>query len=142
MVVLARGLPVDHVLSRADDAVTACRTTGADAFGFLQEPDAHLEAEIGGSERADWANIDCIKRIIIFQALAGMRGQHGVTAAIDKSKHIVMRDLLAKPNAARADNAAFIIERNARPEHHVFRFLDFVFEKARFARAEIDAELL
>ena len=142
MVVLARGLPIDHVLSCADDSVAACRATGADAFGFLQEPDAHLEAKIGGSERADRANIDRVKRIIIFQILAGMRGQYGVTAAIDKSKHIVVRDFLAKTNAARAENAAFIIERNTRPEHHVFWFLHFVFEKTRFARAKIDAEFL
>ena len=142
MVVLARGLPIDYVLSRADDSVAACRTTGADAFGFLQEPDAHLKAEIGGSERADRANIDCVKRIIIFQVLAGMGGQHRVTATIDKSKHIVVRDFLAKTNAARAENAAFIIERNTRPEHHVFWFLHFVFEKTRFARAKIDAEFL
>jgi len=71
-----------------------------------------------------------------------MGGQHGVTAAIDKSKHIVVRDLLAKTNAARAENAAFIIERNTRAEDDVFRFLDFVFEKTRFAHAKIDAELL
>ncbi|KAF5408111.1 MAG: hypothetical protein Udaeo2_17070 [Candidatus Udaeobacter sp.] len=142
VIVLAWSLPVDHVLARADNTVAARRATGADAFRFLQEPDAHLEAKIGGSERADRANIDRVKRIIIFQALAGMRGQEGVTAAIDKSKHIVVRDLLAKTNAARTENAAFIIERNTRPERDVFRFLDFVFEKTRFTRAEIDAELL
>src|SRR5438128_9653932 len=142
MVVLARSLPIDHVLSCADDRVAACRATGADAFGFLQEPDTHLKAKIGGSERADRADIDCVKRIIIFQILSGMSGQHGVTAAIDKSKHVVVGDLLAKTNATRAENAAFIIERNTRPEYDVFRFLDFVFEKTRFAHSKIDAELL
>ena len=58
MIVLARRLPVDHVLSCTDDSVAACGATGADAFGLLQEPDAHLEAKIGGSQRADRANID------------------------------------------------------------------------------------
>src|SRR5436309_12493253 len=110
MVVLARGLPIDHVLSCADDSVAACRATGADAFGFLQEPDAHLETEIGGSERADRANIDCVKRIIIFQPPAGMCGQLGITAAFDKPEHVIARDLLTKTNAARTENAALIIQ--------------------------------
>src|SRR5262249_2947743 len=142
MVVIARGLPVDHVLARANDRVAARRATGADAFGFLQKPDAHLEAEIRGGERSDRANIDGVKRIIIFQALVGMRGQHRVTAAIDKTEHIIVRDLLAKTNAARTENAAFVIEAHTRTEHDVFRFLDLVFQKSRFARTEIDAELL
>ena|SRR5215469_13632825 len=127
MIVLARGLPVDHVLSRTDDGVAARRATGADAFGFLQEPDAHLETKVGGSERADRANIDRVKRIIIFQSLAGMRGQHGMTAAINEPEHVIVRDLLAKPNAARAENTAFVIECNTRPEQDIFRFLDLVF---------------
>jgi hypothetical protein len=71
-----------------------------------------------------------------------MRGQHRVTTAVHEPEHVVLRDLLTKTNAARTENAAFIIERHPRPEHDVFRFLDFVFEETRFARAEIDAELL
>src|SRR6266536_4076160 len=94
VVVLARGLPVDHVLSCADDRVASCRATGADAFGLLQEPDTHLEAKIGGSQRADRANSDRVKRVIILQSLAGICGQHRVTAAIDEPEHIVVRDLL------------------------------------------------
>ena len=71
-----------------------------------------------------------------------MRGQNGVTAAIDKSKDVVFRDFLAEANATRAENAALVIERNARAEFDVLRFLHFVFEKTRFRAAVFDAEFL
>ena len=45
-VVFARRLAVDHIFARADDGVATGRATGAEAFGFLQKPDAHLETEI------------------------------------------------------------------------------------------------
>src|SRR5215469_16846141 len=122
MVVLTRGLPIDHVLSRTDGGVATGRAAGAYALGFLQEPYPHLETKIGGSESANRADIHGVKRIIIFQPLARMCGEHRVTAAIDEPKHIVVRDLIAKTNAARAQYAPFIIERNTRPEHDIFRF--------------------
>ena len=45
-----------------------------------------------------------------------MRGEHGVAAAIDEPEHIVMRDFLAKTNAARAENAALVVKRDPRSE--------------------------
>src|SRR5205814_6526039 len=126
----------------ADYGVAAGRTTGAEAFRFLQKPDAHLEAEIGRSQRADRTNVDSVERIIIFQPLARMRGQHAMAPAIDKTEDIIVRDLLAKPNAARTKNAAFVIQRDARSELDVFRLLHFVFEKARRSVAVLDAEFL
>src|SRR5436190_4975966 len=71
-----------------------------------------------------------------------MRGQHCITAAIDETEHIVPGDLLAKTNAARAKNAALIIERDAWPERDVFWFLHFMFEKTRRTRAVLNAEFL
>ena len=136
-VVLARRLPINHILARADDGVAAGRATGADAFGFLQKPDPHLETKIRRGERADRADIDRVERIIIFQPLAGMRGEDGVTAAIDEPEHVVVRDLLAETNAARAENAALVIERDARTELDVLRLLDLVLEKARLPRCRI-----
>ena len=46
-VVFARGLAINHVFARADDGVAAGGATRAETLRFLQEPDAHLEAEIG-----------------------------------------------------------------------------------------------
>ena len=56
-----------------------------------------------------------------------MRGQHRIAAAIDKPEYVIVRDLLTKTNAARTENAAFIIERNTGPDLDIFRFLNFVF---------------
>ena len=92
---------------------------GADAFRFFQEPDAHFEAEISRGERADRADVDGVERIIVFESLAGMRGQDGVTAAIDKPEDVVVCDFVAEPDAARAEDAALVIECDARPEHDV-----------------------
>src|SRR5205807_4743498 len=124
-IVLPRRLAINHVFARADDRVAAGRATGAETFRLLQKPDAHLEAEIGRSQRADRTNVDSVERIIIFQPLARMRGQHAMAPAIDKTEDIIVRDLLAKPNAARTKNAAFVIQRDARSELDVFRLLHF-----------------
>src|SRR5437899_10608454 len=128
---------MDHIFTAADNRVATRRATSADAFGFLQEPDTHLETEIGGSERADRTNIDRVKRITIFQPLAGIRGQHRITTAIHKPEYIIVRYLLTKTNAARTENPALIIEPNARPEDNVFRFPDSVFAETRSARAAV-----
>ena len=82
-----------------------------------------------GCERADWANINGVQRIIVFQPFARMGGENGVTAAIGKTEHVILRNFLTKTNATRAENAAFVIERDARPDLHAFRLFDFVFQK-------------
>src|SRR5205807_5369043 len=99
VVIFSRRLPVNDILARSDDGVAASRATGADALGFFQKPDAHLETEIGRGQCAHRTNIDSVERIIIFKPLAGMRSQHGVTAAVDESEHIIMRDLLTETDA-------------------------------------------
>ena len=114
--------------------VAAGRAARAEAFRFLQEPDAHLEAEIRRGQRADRTDIDGVERVIILQPLAGMRGQDGVAAAIDEAEDVVVRDLLAEADAARAENAALVVERDARTELDVLRFLDLLLEETRFAR--------
>ena len=56
-----------------------------------------------------------------------MRGQHRVTAAIDKPEHVIIGDLVAKANATRTKNAALVIERHARTQFDILRFFNFVF---------------
>ena len=106
-------------------------------FVSLQKPDPHLEAEIRRGQRADRADIDRVERVIVLQSFAGMGGQHGVAAAIDEAEHVVLRDFLAKANAARAEDAALVIERDARPELDVLRLLHLVLEEARIRRCRI-----
>src|SRR5205823_13998278 len=114
----------------------------AHTLSLPQYADAHLETELGGSNRADWAYIDGVQRVIVFQPLARMSGQHGVTPAIDETEHVVVCDFLAKTNTTRAENAPLIVKGNSRAQLNILRFLDFVLKKTRFARAEIDTELL
>src|SRR3954468_18548252 len=61
VIVLAGRLTIDDVFASSDDCVASRRATCADALGFFQEPDPHLETEIGGSQRADRANVDSVE---------------------------------------------------------------------------------
>src|SRR5256714_11747104 len=71
-----------------------------------------------------------------------MRGQDAVAPAIDEAEDVVLRDLLTNPDAGRAKNATVVIERHARAQLDVFRFLDLVFEKPRIRAAILHAEFL
>src|SRR5882724_10267044 len=71
-----------------------------------------------------------------------MRGQNGVTAAINEPEHVVMRNFLAKTDAARAENAALVIKRHPRAELHSFRLFHFVLQETRLRTAIVDTELL
>ncbi len=71
-----------------------------------------------------------------------MSSEGGVAAAIDEAEDVVMRDFLGKTNAARAEDAALVVERDARAEFHVLRFLHLVLEETRILPAVFDAEFL
>ena len=71
-----------------------------------------------------------------------MRCQDGVTAAIDESEHVIMRDFLAKTDATRAENAALVVECYPGTYLHSFRLLHFVFKETRLRIAIVNAEFL
>ena len=71
-----------------------------------------------------------------------MRGQDSVTAAINEPEYIVVRDLLAKTDASRAQDAALVVQRDARANLHRFGLFHFALQKTRLRGAVIDAELL
>src|SRR4051812_13237584 len=71
-----------------------------------------------------------------------MRGEDAVAAAIDEPEDIVLRDLLAETDAARAENAALVIERHPRTELDVLRLFHLVLEEAGVGPAVFDAEFL
>ena len=74
VVILPRGLAVNDVFPAADEGIAAGGATGADALGLLEEPDAHLEAEIGRGQRADGADIDGVERVIAIERAVRMAG--------------------------------------------------------------------
>src|SRR5580700_4395043 len=53
-----------------------------------------------------------------------------------------MSDLLHETYAAGTENAAFIVERHARPEFNPFWLFNFLFQKTRAGRPELDAVFL
>src|SRR2546423_9707860 len=141
-VVLARGLAINDIFARPDQRVATGGAARAKTFRFLQEPDAHLETEIGGGQCADRTDVDCVERIIIFEPLPRMSGENAVAAAIDKAEHVVPRDLQADANAARTKNATLVVERYPRTQLDVLRFLHLVLEKPRIGPTVFDAEFL
>src|SRR5215216_747369 len=140
VVVFARCLAIDYVLACADDGVAAGRATCANALGFFQEPDAHFETEVRRSERSDGTDVDGVQRIIILKPFAWIRSQDGMAAAVNKAEDVIVRYLLTKANASRAENTTLVIQRDSRADLHIFRFLNFVLEKTRRGTAVIDAE--
>ena len=63
-----------------------------------------------------------------------MGGENGMAAAIDEPEDIVVRDLLSETNAARAEDATLVVERNARAELDVLGFFTLFSRKREFGR--------
>ena len=142
LVVLARGLADDFVFPRPDDRVAPGAAGRADTFGFAQEPDAHLEAEIFARQRADRADVDRVERVIAVEALSFMNGQRGVAAAVDEAEDVVVGHFLHEADAAGAEDAAFVIEDDVFANVLALGFFDFVLDEVRSAVAELDGEFL
>ena len=117
--------------------VAARRAAGANALGFLEEPCAHLETEILRRQRADRANVHGVERVIVVERHSGERRDGVVAAAIDDAERVVARDVAREADAARAENAAFRVEHDARPEINGFRLVNFRLDEAARALAVI-----
>ena len=71
-----------------------------------------------------------------------MAGDGVEAAAIDEAEHVVLGDFLHEADAARAEDAALGIERDARPELDVFRLLTLCSRKRDSRMAVFDGKLL
>jgi len=140
--VVARRLAINKPFAAADDRIAARGAAGADAFGFLEEPDAHLEAEILAGERADGADIDGVERVIIVEPLARMDGEGGVTAAVDEAEDVVVDHFLGETDAARAHDAAFVVEDDAFADVDALRLLHLFVGEAAALVAILDRVFL
>src|ERR1019366_5957771 len=105
-IVFARLVPVDSSLARPDGDIAAGRAARADASGFLEKPDPHLEPEILRRQRADGTDIDGVQGVIIVELPARVGREGAVAAAIHDAKRVVSRDVPREPDAPRGENAA------------------------------------
>ena len=65
-----------------------------------------------------------------------------MAAAVQKSQHIVVRDFLHESDAARAHDAALVIENDPLAEIDALRLFDLLLDKPGLAFAELDRKFL
>ena len=141
-VVLAGGDAVDFVAAGPDAGVGAGAAVGVDAFGFLEEPDAHLEAEVVGGEGADGADVCGVEGVVVIEFLPGVDGEGGVGAALGEAEDGVVGDFVHEADAAGAHDASLVVEADVFSDIDVFGLLDFCFLEAGFAASVFDGKFL
>ena len=142
LVVLARGDAVDLVAAGPDGDVGAGAAVHVDGRGFLEEPDAHLEAEVVGGQRADRADVGGVERVVGIQQAVRMDGERGVGAALGEAEHRIAGDFVHEADAAAAHDAALVVEPDARADIDVFRLFHLHVHEARNAAAVLDGLFL
>ena len=129
IVVLARSLAIDNVLTAANQGIAAGGAAGADTFGLLQEPDPHLEPEIGAGERANRTDVNGVERVIAVQHSSRMSGQIGMTPAAGETQHIIVSHFFHEADTSGTEDATFIVQGNPGSEVDVLWFLDLFFKE-------------
>ena len=124
--ILARldpGHPLALVVMRAPAArvdldIAPAGAAIAHRLGRVEVPDAHLEPEVAVGERAHRADVDHVARVLVLEGLAGEEADLGVIPAVEDAELAGARDLVAEPDAARAQDAALRVEDDMRPQRH------------------------
>src|SRR5262249_41852214 len=130
------------LFSRAGNDVATGAAAGADALGFLQKPNAHLEAKIFRGQGPNRTDIDRVQRIIIVKRFARVMRERVVTATIYEAQRIVAYYIFREADAARTKNAALNIQNNARTKVDLLGFVDLRFDKSALGLSIIDRVLL
>ena len=88
--VAARPQAVDLAVALVDVDVAAGRAPGADRVGGLQEPDAHLEAEVVGEQRAHRADVGQVAGVVVGDGpvLEGARSACGRRGSRTRSEFV------------------------------------------------------
>ena len=142
VVIFARSDPEDFVFTTADQNIATKAVAHVNCLGFLEEPDAHFEAEIRGSQSAYGANVDGVERVIAFQCFVWVAGDGRKTAAIHETEDVVMGDFFHEADAPGAQHAAFGVQSDARPEFDVRGLFDFPLQKPGLRITVFDGEFL
>ena len=130
------------VFTGAHGDVAAQSVVHIDRPGFFQEPDPHLEPEIGRSQGAHRADVHGVERVVAVERPLRMTCNRGETAPIHKTEDIVLGYLLHKPDASRAQHAALRVQSHPRPQFHVLGFLHLPLQEPGLALAVLHGELL
>ena len=142
LVVQARSDAVDFIFPGPDRDVGAGAAIHVDARGFFEEPNAHLEAEVVGCQRADRADVGGVERVVRVEQAVRVNGEGGVGAALGEAEHRVAGDFVHEADAAAAHDAALVVEADSRADLDVFRLFHLHVHEARDAAAVLDGLFL
>jgi len=122
--------------------VAAGRAAVAHARRSLELPRPHREPEVLRGQRTNRADIDGVDRVRVVELLARRRGQDLVVTAMRELELVLARDHVARADAARAQDAALLIEHDVRSEIDDLVLVDLVGVDARIGVVVIEVQLL
>ena len=120
----ARAETEDLATAVIDVDVAPRSAAGADGRSFLQIPDARLEAEILAGQRADRTHVHDVAGVGVVELLARKQADARVVAALEDAQFARFGDLVAEPRAARAEDAALLVEHDLGAQIHDLAFVD------------------
>ena len=123
---------VEHVV---DVHVASLRAAVADRRGAREIPDPGLEAEVPLGERSHRADVHDIARVGIVELLTRIEPQLGPVPAVEDAELAGLGDLVREAHAARAQDAALLIQHHVRADRHRLLLLDLLLPEPRSRRA-------
>src|SRR5262245_27919962 len=114
----------------------------ADGWSAREVPHACLEPEIAIRQRADRTDVNDVARVRIVEILARIEADLGPIASIEDAEFPGLRDLVRETHAARAQNAALLIEHHVRADRHGLLLLDLLLPEPRIVEPEVHVEVL
>ena len=142
LIVLARGDAVDLLTAGPDVDVGTRAAVHINGRRALEEPNAHLEAEVTAGEGTHGAEIHHVHGVIAVQLLAGVAGDGVVRTATHDAEHFLADNLLHEAHAAAAEHAALLVQIHARPERQVLALLGLGLREAVGTAAVVRRVLL
>src|SRR6185437_7745159 len=142
--VLARAITLGLVVARVEvePRAAAGRAALADALGRAQKPNARLEAEVLGRERAHRADVVDHHRVVAVELTPGRDDDLFDVAALALIEHRIFGDLRHEADAARADDAALGVVDDRRPEGDALRLVDRLVAHALLVLAVLEPIIL
>src|SRR5947208_15650444 len=122
--------------------IAALRAAVADGRSAREIPDPCLESKFAIGQGANRTDVDHVARVRIVEILARIERHLGLVAAIEDAELAGLRDLVGETNAARAQDAALLIEHHVRSDGDGLLLLDLLFSEPGIVEAEIHVEVL